>query len=158
MRAGVLVVGILLAILGGILAFVPFIPTGSQTITAQQEWAFNVTAAFSITGTVPLSISWSSPTDVTVQLVTCDSVSDLTCTNEHDSEQNGTSGTFAVNPKVNGAVGLILGTPGNATVTVREAQPTIGDALLIVGGLFVVAGIVLPRRKPPAPVPVPAPT
>ncbi|HTT34333.1 MAG TPA: hypothetical protein VLX64_00080 [Thermoplasmata archaeon] len=166
MRAGIVVIGLVFAILGAVLAFYPVLQTASTTLTPTEPYeAWNVTAGLSITGTIPITVDWSSSTSVTVIAGTCDSVtgSGITsaCTNPHNSSETGTSGSFSLTPKSGGAVLVAIEIPTTASVsvTVKEAQTTVGDALLILGVLLFLIGLVMRRRGRARPAPLkPAPT
>lgn len=155
-----MVVGAVLLLAGAGFALVPILPAATQTIDTFDPWEFNVTAAFSFTGTIPLSITWTSPDNASVELATCGSIAaDEQCVDGTYANETGTGGTFTLAAKVNGAVGVFLTAGTTASVTVKEAQPTIGDLLVVAGVALVVAGLVLRRRRAtPAPFPQVAPT
>ncbi len=159
MRTGMVAVGIVLLVLGAVLAFVPLLQAGSQDVSESTPWGFNVTAAFSITGTVPLTISYSSSQSVNILVGTCDSISYSSgspqCTNPTVSGQNGSSGTFNINVKPGGAVVVGILGAGTASVTVKEAQTPLGDILLILGIVVLLVGLVMRRRPSPAPMAAP---
>jgi uncharacterized membrane protein len=163
MRAGILVVGIVLIILGGVLMFIPLIQSSSANLsTTQPAYEVNVTG-FSITGTIPGTISWTSNQAVTMDAGTCSAVSsNNTCTGSRNilSSENGTSGTFTFSVAPGGAivVGMIGGDAATASVTVKLAQTTVGLILLVVGIILLLVGAVTHKKVPPAaPVPPPVP-
>ncbi|SRR5258708_10679655 len=155
MRAGWLGIGVVLLILGAVLAFVPIVTSATGTVDALDPMVFNVTAAFSLTGTIPLEIDWSSSQTVTIEVVTCSSINNLNCQDESNSTQTGTSGAFHVAPKTNGAVGVVLNGLGSASVTVKEAQTTLGAILLVLGVLLLIVGLVLKKKARPMPIGAP---
>ncbi len=162
MRGGVVAIGIVLLVIGAVLAFVPLIQAASQDVSESSPAAYNISALFSITGTVPLSISYTSSQTVDILVGTCDSVTyspsgQPQCSNPSISSQNASGGTFNVNVKPGGAVVIGLLGPGTATVTVKEGQTTAGDILLILGIVLVLVGLVLRgRARPVSPTPPPS--
>ncbi len=158
MRAGVVALGVVLLVIGAVLAFVPLIQAASQDVSEVSPAGYNISALFSITGTVPLSISYTSSQTVDIMVETCDSLtnspSGYSCSNPNNSSQNASSGTFNVNVKPGGAVLIGVLGPGTASVTVKEGQTTAGDILLILGIVLVLVGLVLRgRARPVAPTP-----
>ncbi len=147
MRIGFVVVGVVLIILAAVLMFVPIVTVASQTITPTQPYEANVTG-YSITGSIPGSISWSSSSDVEIDVATCSSVSSANaCSGSVNAltPQNGTSGTFTFNVPTGGAVAVALVGAGSASITVKLAQSTVGLILLVVGILLLLIGLVLKR-------------
>jgi uncharacterized membrane protein len=146
-RIGFVVVGVVLIILAAVLMFVPIVTVASQTITPTQPYEANVTG-YSITGSIPGSISWSSSSDVEIDVATCSSVSSANaCSGSVNAltPQNGTSGTFTFNVPTGGAVAVALVGAGSASITVKLAQSTVGLILLVVGILLLLIGLVLKR-------------
>jgi uncharacterized membrane protein len=160
MRIVIVVVGIVLIILGAVLAFVPLTTAATQEVTSSAPYGANITAAFSITGTVPLTISWTSGSSTTVLLGACDKISSsANCTNPQLTTQSGTSGSWNVNVKPGGAIVAACATSGcTANVTVKEGQTVIGDILLILGIVILIVGVILkskPKMAPPMAQPMP---
>ncbi len=162
MRGGVVAFGVVLIVVGAVLAFVPILQAGSEVVTSDTAWAFDATASFSITGTIPLSISYTSNQSVNLYVESC--TGGITqspggmpeCTGGTVvSFLNGSSGAISFDEKVGGGVIVGLVSPGSATVVVKEAQTPIGDILLILGALFLLVGLVLPKRRPVPATPPP---
>lgn len=163
MRTGIVVVGIVLLVLGAVLAFVPLVQTASQNVSELTPAAYNVSATFSITGTVPLSISYTASQAVQIMVETCDSITFSSsnapqCKNPSNATQNGSSGTFSVAVKPGGAFAVAVIGPGTATITVKEGQTTLGDILLILGIVILLVGLVLRKKARPAPAMMAAPS
>ena len=162
-------------VLGGIIAFVPLFPQPSSQLTgAAPDSGYNVSSAFSLTGRVPVQVTWTSNVPVQIAILTCSSVKLNLSSNSLASicqdftlvVQNGTSGSMVLQVKPGGTVLIGLGssppsqsTPSNgsfatrtATINVRLAQPMLGTLLLVVGGPVLVAGALMrqPRRMRPA--------
>lgn len=165
MRIVIVVVGIVLIILGAVLAFVPISTAASQEVTQSAPYIANITAAFSITGTVPLTLSWTSGSSTTMLLLACDKINigasnySSGCTNLQTTIQSGTSGSWNVNVKPGGAVAAICSGSGcTGNLTVKEGQTVIGDILLILGIVILIVGVVLkskPKAAPPMAQPMP---
>ncbi len=159
MRVGFVVVGVVLIILAAVLMFIPIIQVASQTIGTLQPYEANVTG-FSITGSIPGTVTWSSNSAVEIDVATCTSVtSSNQCTGTVNTlpAQNGTSGTFSFNVPTGGAVAVAVLNGGSASITVKLAQSTIGLLLLIVGIVLLLVGLVFGRKKATAPAPTMAP-
>jgi hypothetical protein len=163
MRVGFVVVGVVLIILAAVLMFIPIIQVASQTIGTLQPYEANVTG-YSITGSIPATVTWSSSSTVSIDVATCTSVtSSNQCSGTVNTlpNQTGTSGTFSFNVPSGGAVVVAVLSGGSASITVKLAQSTIGLILLIVGIVLLLVGLVFGRKKAAAPVPTttpPAPT
>ncbi len=167
MRLGIAVVGVILLVLGAVLLFVPLSPQPNQNVTSGSVSTggsgvsiFSV-SGFSLTGNIPVSISWSAPTAVVIGAVACSG----TCQNPSTSGsgvavQTGTSGTFTLNQPDGGEIGLVAITTAGSAVTVTfkitTALTTVGSILLILGILLLIVGVVL-KSKSGAPAPVGAP-
>ncbi|MCI4372828.1 MAG: hypothetical protein L3K02_04205 [Thermoplasmata archaeon] len=150
MRIGFVVVGVVLVLLGAVLAFVPLIQVASQTITEGTPYEANVTGV-SVTGSVPASVSWSSNATISIEVGTCSTLqSNGMCSGSVSllPIQNGTSGTFSFSVPTGGAfvVAIASLSAATASITVKLAQSTIGLILLIVGILLLIVGLVLKRK------------
>jgi uncharacterized membrane protein len=162
MRTGIVVVGVVLLVVGAVLLFVPITPQPSQKIASNSSTPvllFSV-SGFSVTGSIPISVSWSSTGPVTVAAATCSG----TCQNRANVSdvsgitlQSGTSGSFTLN-QPNGGEVLIAAVNtggGNATTTtfnVTTALSTVGTILLIVGILLLIVGVVVKAKSKPVPM------
>ncbi len=155
MRIGWLVAGVVLLVIGAVMLFVPLVPQGSQTVQASSSapfYAGNV-SGFSLTGNIPVSVSWTATTGVEVVAAACSaqcdsgniaSLSDLTI-------QNGTSGSFTLNQPNGGSIimGIATSSSGGAQATfkVTTALSTVGTILVVVGIVLVIVGVVLRSKK-----------
>ncbi|MCI4352422.1 MAG: AAA family ATPase [Thermoplasmata archaeon] len=149
-----LVVGLVLAVVGAVLLFVPVVAQPSQTVqtTSSTPYVAFTVSGFSLTGSIPVSVSWTSTASVTVLAAACSaqcsgnpsSISGLTT-------QTGTSGKFTLNQPDGGAVVLgalnVGGAAAAVTFKVTTALTSIGSILLIVGILLLVVGILRWSRK-----------
>lgn len=155
MRAGIVVVGVVLLVIGAVLLYVPLAPQPAQTMTQSSSsaspYAFQV-SGFSITGSMPVSISWTSNTSVILAAVACSG----TCSGNISSVsgvvlQTGTSGSFTLSVPDGGTVAIVAesstGGPSTTTVNVTTAETSIGSILLIVGILLLIVGLVLKRKS-----------
>jgi uncharacterized membrane protein len=153
MRWGLVVVGIILIVLGGVLMYVPLVPEASVHIDPSSPY-YATLSGYSPTGKIPGSVSWTSPSSTEVVLQACTGqVSLFECNGtETTTFENGTSGSFSFSVPQGGSI--ILYTEGNASANVKLAEPTYGAAVLGVGVILLVLGLVLRRRAsgaPPAP-------
>jgi hypothetical protein len=170
-RPVLVLVGMGLIIIGVVLAAVPLFPQPRTTLSsATPTEAFNVTAAFSLTGTVPVTVAWRSSATVSVFLAACDPgpstsgplASGPLCPGAAYQIQNGTHGTASLNVKPGGILVVALnpsgGNAGNATATVdvTSANPVLGTLLLGIGIVVLVVGAFL-RRRPAASSPTASP-
>ncbi len=72
------ILAFVLLLVGGLLLFVPVVPSGTQTVTppklaSEDQWYIyevNVTA-FSVTGSVPFTLFWSSTSSLYLDYATC---------------------------------------------------------------------------------------
>jgi len=155
MRIGIVIVGVVVAIIGVALLFVPVIPQSNQSVKTAGITPSNVVlnvSGFSWTGSIPVSISWTSNTLVTVLAATC-----FNCLSENVSSitgvtiQTGTSGSFTLNQPDGGSiyVGAVspTGTPATVTFKITTALTTVGSALLVVGIVLLIVGVILKSRK-----------
>lgn len=155
MRVGIVVVGVVLLVIGAVLLFVPLAPQPAQKLdqsSTTAPYAFTV-SGFSITGSMPVSVSWTSNTSVLLVAVSCSG----SCASANVSTlsgaviQTGTSGSFTLSVPDGGtveiAVGSVTGSPSSTTVNVTTAETTIGSILLIVGILLLIVGLVLRRKS-----------
>ncbi|MCI4347943.1 MAG: hypothetical protein L3J97_04915, partial [Thermoplasmata archaeon] len=69
-----LIPGIVLVLIGVILALSPLTTIRTQTATPPTPVEFNATSLVSVTGTYPLSFTWGALSPVTVLAATCDRV------------------------------------------------------------------------------------
>jgi hypothetical protein len=145
-------VGIVLVIVGAVLLFVPVYPQSDQTIPTSHdgigEEQFNI-SGFSITGSVPVAVSWTSEATVTVYGAVCNFYCGLTHFGSPYLMQNGTSGSFSLNPKSGEGVYLwaVRGNVTNVTFKVTTALTTAGLTLLALGGLVMILGALLKSSR-----------
>ena len=162
MRIGIVVAGVVLIVIGAVLLFVPITDQGTQTVTSSAPEVLQV-SGFSITGSIPVSISWTSSSAVEVLAAACSSSCDTGNINAISglTIQSGTSGSFTLNQPNGGEIvlGVITtgGSSASATFTVKTALSLVGTILLLVGIVILIVGAVLRSRPkaeamPPAPV------
>lgn len=172
MKVWLVVLGVVLVAVGGVLLFVPVSSQPSQTVSNSAGLPFYIgqISGYSITGTIPVSVSWTATAAVDVIAAACSSgcssgnvtgsVTDLTL-------QQGTSGSFTLNQPNNGYIVMGVanetGTPPGTQVTfkITTALTEIGLVLIVVGVILLIVGAVIGKK--PAPLPpsapsVPAPT
>ncbi|HYK93612.1 MAG TPA: hypothetical protein VEY07_06180 [Thermoplasmata archaeon] len=163
MRAGIVVVGIVLAIIGAVLLFVPVSSQAAQKI--DESGAAVQVGGFSITGSIPVAVSWTSTEPVTFYAAACSgscatgsiaSLSGVTI-------QVGTSGTFTINQPSGGQIAFgfipqnVSSTSATATVNMTTALTTVGSIVLIVGILILIVGLVLRSKSKASAMPPPQP-
>jgi uncharacterized membrane protein len=156
MRASLLIVGAILVVIGLVLAFVPLIQSISQDTVANtttesvfQGYAWNITG-FAITGSIPITISWTASGPVKTELVICsgggfNGYFYCAGTPSWPSNQSGTSGTASFSAP-SGSSLLFAMYSQNATtghVNGELAESTIGLIIVIVGIILLIVGVVL---------------
>lgn len=155
MRTGVVIVGVVLAIIGAALLFVPVVPQTSETVQSNSATPFyeGSVAGFSLTGSIPVSVTWTANTTVEM-IAAAASCSGTNCANASQISgatiQSGTSGSFTLNQPDGGSIFMGIaptgGGPANATFKITTALTTVGSVLVIVGILVLIVGAVLKRR------------
>ncbi|MFI5414458.1 MAG: hypothetical protein ACHQ16_02170, partial [Candidatus Lutacidiplasmatales archaeon] len=156
---GIVVAGIVLLVIGAVLLFVPLVPQADQTIRSNSSLpvaAFSV-SGFSVTGSIPVSVSWTANASVTVIAAAGGTVANANISSVSGLvTQTGTSGSFTLSQPDGGEVVLGVfggsafgGSGSNATVTfhVTTALTTVGSILLIVGILILIVGLVLKSKS-----------
>ena len=163
MRAGIVVVGIVLLLIGAVLLFVPVSSQAAQNIN--ESGATVQVGGFSITGNIPVAVSWTSSEPVTFYAAACTG----TCASGSITSlsglkiQNGTSGSFMINQPNGGQIAFgfvptnISSTSATATVNMTTALTTVGSVLLIVGILILIAGAVMRSKSKMVAMPPPQP-
>ncbi|MCI4352942.1 MAG: hypothetical protein L3K14_06090 [Thermoplasmata archaeon] len=165
MRLILLIPGIVVALLGIVLALSPLTTIRTQTATPPAPVEFNATSLVSVTGTYPLSFVWGAVSPATVVAATCESVNPQTSTMFSVcngfvliTQQHGINGGFTAAPKL-GAIVFVWVLPGNQTgppptVTVKivGAEPALGTFVLLAGGAAVLTGAILPKKSRPQPI------
>lgn len=154
MRIGLVVAGVILVVVGVVLLYVPLPPATTAAVPSSPGtptfYRANITDD-SLTGKVPVAVSWSSPVPVTVVGGVCSSP----CTSVSDlgqlTVQDGTSGSFSLDPS-NGASIFVgantsTGSAGVVTFHLTFAQATLGSLLAVVGAIVLAVGVLLRRRK-----------
>lgn len=156
------VIGIVLAVVGAVLAFVPFLPGPSQVLTAVHPTAaFNATTSGSLTGYWTIGLTWTANQTVSLLVLVCHSIN-LTASSLHTvcpgaapTVLNGTSGSGSYSVPVGGAllIGILSNTASSPRVHI-QLQPTMvfaGTILLFGGiGIAVVGLLPRPRARPAA--------
>lgn len=160
MRLVILVPGIVVVILGTVLALSPSTTLHTQAATQSTPVEFNATTLWSLTGTYPLTFSWGAPSPVAIVAATCTSVNPSTTTQfsvcggfDLITEQYGVNGGFSVAPKLGAIIFLWVLPPNQTTtappVTVRivGANPSLGSDLIVAGVGVAGVGLVVRRKK-----------
>jgi uncharacterized membrane protein len=159
------VVGVVVLVIGVVLQFVPVASQGSETVVGGSDapyWAGSVSGV-SLTGSIPVSVAWSSSTAVTVLAGVASGGCSSPTSVSGVASQSGTSGTFTLNQPDGGCLLLESG-PGtggssvNVTFTIKTALTTVGSAMIIFGVILVIVGLVLRRKSAKAPAPPNAPS
>lgn len=153
MRIGLVIVGIVLAILGGVLLYVPIVPQTSQTVQSSSDTPYFLgsISGYSLTGTIAVSVTWTATSTVDVAAAACTSSCATTNSTSGVSDityQSGTSGSFTLNQPNSGYILMgIFDSSGqaaaNATFKITTALSTVGTVLLPVGIVLLIVGIVL---------------
>jgi uncharacterized membrane protein len=153
MRLGLVIVGVVLAIIGAALLFVPVVPQSNQTISTASSppLAILSVSGFSLTGSIPVAVSWTANSSVTVFAAACSA----TCSNvsmvSGTTVQTGTSGSFSLSQPNGGEVALgaikASGPPSTVTFKLTTALSTVGTVLLIIGIVVLIVGVVLRSGK-----------
>lgn len=173
MRAGLVVVGIILLILGAVLWFVPLIPSSDNFSASTPDcptapdctFAYNIYTASSLVPTYA-KLSWSSPETVTFVAFTCtNSVSSdqldsantsaelrAVCgTNATVGNTTGTSGSYSFTIPAGGSLVFLAltgsSTPPNVTSTLTGTEPFLGLILVVLGVIVLILGLVLKSRR-----------
>jgi hypothetical protein len=164
-RGGLVVVGIVLAIIGAALLFVPVLPQSNETATSSSVAPFYAgsVSGYSLTGSILVAVTWSTNGNTSVNVIaatcsgSCDNVSDVS----GYTSQNGTSGSFTLSQPNGGSVimGIVYSgeTPVTVTFKITTTLSTVGTLLVVLGIILLILGLVL-RGKSKAPAtPTPAP-
>lgn len=162
MRWILTVLGVAVVVAGLVLALVPLFDGPSKVLTSSQtDVGFNATTPFSVTGSWPIGLSWSSNRQVSLLVVVCHSVNQsasslaTVCPGSSFTRLNGTSGTETFNVPLGGV--LLIGIVSNLTsglaveVQLRPALTLIGTIFWVGGAGIVVVGVLARRsnRRPP---------
>ncbi len=171
MRIGLVIVGLVLIILGAVLLFVPLEPQTNQVVSTSSDTPYyeGTVSGFSLTGSIPISVSWNASATVQVIAGACTA----TCTNESQvssiTTETGMSGSFTLSQPnggsiLMGAIGPLGGSPASVTFKITTALTTVGTILVPVGIIVLILGVVLKSQKqkmaamaPPASPPTPPP-
>jgi len=164
MRIVVVIAGVVLILVWALFQFVPLAPQPVNPISTAGETPFEMftVGGFSLTGTIPVSISWSASTIVTVVAAACPQA----CTNSNVStlsditEQSGISGSFTLNQPNGGGIILVVVSSAHesagADFTIITGLSTEAALTLFVGVAFLIAGVVLKRPQSLSPAPAPS--
>jgi uncharacterized membrane protein len=155
MRKGLVVVGVVLLIIGVALLFVPLVPQSDETVSSTSDAPFYAASVggFSLTGTIPIAVSWTSTAATEVVAGACGG----TCQNTSDVTgivtESGTSGSFTLNQPNGGSIAMgevdLSGTAANVTFHITTALSTVGTILLVIGILVLIIGVVTGRKPKP---------
>jgi hypothetical protein len=165
MRMGLVVVGVVLLLIGAVLLFVPVVPQSNETVSSNSELPYYAASisGFALTGSTPVSVSWSVNGSTPVEIVAGACTSSCANATQISSitTQNATSGSFTLNQPNGGSIlmGVVYGGgPVTVTFKIATALSTVGTALLVIGILVLIAGLVLGRKPKPAPMMAAQPT
>lgn len=154
MRAGLVVVGVVVLIVGAALLFVPILPQANATVTYERAgYEANITG-FSLTGSIAGTLAWNANQTVEFVFVSCPTGPCSSGASTIET-QNGTSGSISFSVPSGGEVGarIVAGPPGaSATVKLTLSEPTWGSILVVAGVVILLAGLLLRRKPSPAPV------
>ena len=155
----VLIVGILVVISGVVLASVPLFPDTTKTVTAAMPVNFHISSRVPVLPSEPVSVSWSSADAVTVVLRTCSSIDANAsaiwgqCTGGSNVTRTGASGFVWTTVPLGAYLWVAVFLPGGATsnvsasVALTTTSPSGALGLWAFGGLVVILGALLVRRK-----------
>jgi len=159
MRIGIVIVGIVLLVIGAVLMFVPVAAQSAQNVdtSSSSPYAVLSVSGFSLTGNIPVSVSWTASGTVEVISAACSASCDTGNASAISGVtiQTGTSGSFTLNQPDGGEilVGAInpslSGAGQNVTFNITTALTSVGTILLFVGIVILIVGVVL-RGKPKA--------
>ncbi len=147
--------GVVLLVIGLVLSFVPLVNQGSTQLGQYVEDAAGP-SGYSITGSIPMSISWTSSNsgELAVGVSSC-SVSQVQASSCSASttwhNQSGTSGSESFSVPDGGSVTFVFSAAGGGSITLTTALTTIGLIVIVLGILVLIAGLVLKRKQPKAP-------
>jgi uncharacterized membrane protein len=160
-RAGLVVVGIILLILGAVIFVVPLIPS-SQSLSTSSGSGSPDFSIFTSSPLVPTyaKLSYSSPVDVFFEAVTCTKPITTSQADSPNASQDcgtmttvanssGTSGSYSFTIPAGGAVVYFAIGDSNSTVstTLTYTEPLVGIALIALGIILLILGIVLKCKK-----------
>lgn len=166
MRGGLVAVGIIVAILGAALLFVPLLPQSNQTVSSDSETPYYIgsVTGYSLLGTIPVSVAWSvnGSTSVEVAGAACPGTCNVSSDISGVTFENGTSGSFTLSQPNGGQIimGVIYDGFPSVTVTfkITVGLATEGTALLILGIVVLLVGLIArgPAKSPPIAAPPPS--
>jgi hypothetical protein len=172
MRWSWVAVGVVIALLGAVLLFVPVVPQGSETATyastsggVQYSYYRANVSGYSLSGTIVVAVSWTSNTSTAVQVIAA--ACSASCGENYQqlsdvTNETGTKGTFVLDQPNGGSIvmGILStesGKSASVTFKVTTALATVATALVVIGLVLVIAGAVLRRKPgPPAPATIPS--
>ena len=157
MRAVSVVLGIVLLMAGAVLLFVPVVPQGSHNETIALDSAnggwYQLTeniSGFSITGGIPVSVSWTSSGEVYLDAAGCshycDNVSQVA---NYMQVEGGLSGSISLTQPNGGSIFLAWAqqtdppTSVNFTYSITTGLTVVGPALLIAGSISLILGVAM---------------
>lgn len=156
MRPLLLILGIVILIPGLVLLLVPLVPHPAKDVTTTTLFSYHATERVPLLSSLPVAVSWTSSTPVTVRLYVCPTFSpgatniSILCPNANFQTESGTSGGTTVSIPNNGGVAVTLapGSPAGSTVsvTLKATSPTVGLGLVGLGAVVVVVSFLFKRR------------
>ncbi len=156
MRLGVLAIGVVALALGIVLLLVPVLSQPARSVPAPSGApTFSVAAVpgSSLTGTIPVTVSWSADTAVRVIVGVCGGNCTSTSELSEVTLQSGMAGSISLNQPVGGRVFLGANASGaragSVSFRLTTALTTYGSLLIIGGAILLLIGLVLRRRSRP---------
>jgi hypothetical protein len=151
MRAGIIAVGVIIALLGIIVLEIPLASIGSGTVSLGNGMDFETSNTYF---SQSLTISWTATTAMVITIESCSSVNaaTLNCSNPSSLQvMSGTSGTYTFTAG-SAQYFLITGTGlGSAAISVKGTIPTLGLIFIILGAIIAVIGVALRSKKQTTP-------
>lgn len=165
MRGGLVALGVILAVLGAALLFVPLLPESNQTVNSGSETPYYLgsVSGYSLMGSIPVSVSWSvnGSTPVEVAAAACSGTCNASTDLSGITFENGTSGTFSLSQPNGGSVimGVLYDGAPSVTVTfkITVGLASEGTVLVVLGIVVFLVGLVARRSPKASPTPAPAP-
>jgi hypothetical protein len=161
MRGGILAVGVILVILGIVILYVPLASMGSGSVSVGSGMTFQTSGTYF---SQSLAVSWTSPSPMTITIMSCSSVDPVThdCSNPSViTTMIGTSGTYTFTAGSGQYYQITALGIGTASITTKGTIPTLGYILIVIGAIVALLGVILRSPKaaaagaanPKAPVP-----
>lgn len=158
MRSRLAAVGIVVALLGVALLFAAVAPESEENVDSSAEAPYYTGSVdgFSLTGSIPVSVTWSVNGSFPVEVSAVACAPQSVCVPERApiAHENGTAGSFSFAQPNGGAILLDVSygaEPGEVvTFHLTVALATAGSVLAVAGlGILLVGVVARPRSGPP---------